>query len=224
MKITASQIEKIEETLLLNGIIYEDIKLELTDHIASEIEFKMTENLIEFEIALKEAFENWQEELKPKTYGFLLGNNYTGAKIYMDRALKFTRNEYKWLFILVIILLVVKAFDFDITFTEEEANSTRIIIKIVLGIVFSITLYARIILKKFKTTFSEIFKKRFNLSIVYFIAFMVGAFPILPSYGNEEGQIIPLYFLMIYMLYTFNNWTLLVRHFKTKKQFEKSLC
>lgn len=224
MKITTSQIAKIEETLIINGIIYEDIKLELTDHIASEIEFKMTENLIDFEMAMKEVFEGWKEQLKPKTYGFFLGVNYTGAKIYMDKALKFTLNEYKWLLILGITLMVVKTFNFDITFTDVNAGSIKIVIKIVLGIIFSLTLYGRMMLKKFKTTFSEIFKRRLNVSIIYFIAFMVGAFPILPSFANQDGQIISLFFVMVYMLYTFNSWTLLARHFKIKKQFEKSLC
>lgn len=224
MKITASQIEKIEETLLLNRIIYEDLKLELTDHIASEIEFKMAVNSMDFDIAMKEVMEGWKEQLKPKTYGFFLGNNYTGAKIYMDKALKFTRNEFKWLLILVIILIVIKAFDFDITFTDQNADSTRIFIKIILALIFSLTLCGRIMLKEFKTTFSEIFKRRLNGCIIYFIAFMIGAFPILPSYANQDGQIISLFFIIIYMLYTFNSWILLARHFKTKKQFEKSLC
>lgn len=31
MKLTTEQIAKIEETLLLNGVIYDDIKLELID-------------------------------------------------------------------------------------------------------------------------------------------------------------------------------------------------
>jgi hypothetical protein len=38
MKLTNQQIETIEETLVLNGVVYDDIKLELVDHIATEIE------------------------------------------------------------------------------------------------------------------------------------------------------------------------------------------
>jgi hypothetical protein len=38
MKLTNQQIETIEETLVLNGVVYDDIKLELIDHIATEIE------------------------------------------------------------------------------------------------------------------------------------------------------------------------------------------
>ena len=38
MKLTQEQIEFIDSILLLNGIKYDDVKLEMMDHIASEIE------------------------------------------------------------------------------------------------------------------------------------------------------------------------------------------
>jgi hypothetical protein len=41
MKLTNQQIAFIDETLVLNGLTYDDIKLEVMDHIASEIEFLM---------------------------------------------------------------------------------------------------------------------------------------------------------------------------------------
>jgi hypothetical protein len=40
MKLTKEQIAKIEETLVLNGLVYDDIKLELIDHIALALEQK----------------------------------------------------------------------------------------------------------------------------------------------------------------------------------------
>ncbi len=46
MKLTTEQITQIEETLVLNGLIYDDIKLEITDHIASEIEVKIVMKMI----------------------------------------------------------------------------------------------------------------------------------------------------------------------------------
>jgi hypothetical protein len=48
--------QTIEETLVLNGVVYDDIKLELVDHIATEIE---SEASIEGKPGcLKEVFEN----------------------------------------------------------------------------------------------------------------------------------------------------------------------
>jgi hypothetical protein len=37
MRLTNQQITTIEQTLVLNGVVYDDIKLELLDHIATEI-------------------------------------------------------------------------------------------------------------------------------------------------------------------------------------------
>jgi hypothetical protein len=39
---TNQQIALIDETLVLNGFTYDDIKLELVDHIATEIESKVS--------------------------------------------------------------------------------------------------------------------------------------------------------------------------------------
>lgn len=226
MKLSTDQIAKIDETLVLNRIIYEDIKLELTDHIASEIEFQMTENAIDFEIAFNEVFENWKEQLKPKTYGVWLGNNYSGAKIFMDRFLKFTVNEYKIGFCLLVIFLIMNELSFNITFTDEGANSTRIVLKTLVCIVFMITVTGRIMLKKhqFKTTFSEIFKRRFYLAIVYFLGFMLGGFPILPSSRDKFSDSFSIFTVIIFMFYNLNNFRLVAKHFKTKKQFENSFA
>ena len=45
MKLTNQQIALIDETLVLNGLIYDDIKLEIMDHIASEIEVLKTQSI-----------------------------------------------------------------------------------------------------------------------------------------------------------------------------------
>jgi hypothetical protein len=45
MKLTTEQIAKIEETLVLIVVVYEDIKFELIDHITSEIKKIYEKNL-----------------------------------------------------------------------------------------------------------------------------------------------------------------------------------
>jgi hypothetical protein len=53
MKLTNQQIETIEETLVLNGVVYDDIKLELIDHIATEIESEASIESKLFETVLR---------------------------------------------------------------------------------------------------------------------------------------------------------------------------
>jgi hypothetical protein len=45
MKLTNQQIAFIDETLVLNSLTYDDIKLEVMDHIASEIEVLKTQSI-----------------------------------------------------------------------------------------------------------------------------------------------------------------------------------
>ncbi len=60
MKLTIEQIAKIDETLVLNGVVYDDIKIELTDHIASDIEEVMINQGVDFKTALINSFDKWE--------------------------------------------------------------------------------------------------------------------------------------------------------------------
>jgi hypothetical protein len=73
MKLTNQQIETIEETLVLNGVVYDDIKLELIDHIATEIESEVESKL--FETVLKEVFDSWKPQLN-QHHKLLLGYGF----------------------------------------------------------------------------------------------------------------------------------------------------
>ena len=41
MKLTAEQIECIDQTLVKKGVKFDDLKMEVLDHIASQIEYEM---------------------------------------------------------------------------------------------------------------------------------------------------------------------------------------
>jgi hypothetical protein len=45
MKLTAPKIALIDETLVLNGLTYDEIKLDVMNHIASEIEVLKTQSI-----------------------------------------------------------------------------------------------------------------------------------------------------------------------------------
>lgn len=83
MKLTAEQIAKINETLFLNGLIYEDIKLEITDHVASEIENQLENNQSNFTEVFDEVFSKWQSELKLTSNWWSSG--FVAPKIVIDK-------------------------------------------------------------------------------------------------------------------------------------------
>jgi hypothetical protein len=90
MKLTAEQIAQIEETLILNGLIYEDIKLEITDHIASEIEEKISKEKSSFEIVFKEVLEKWKPELQPSFSGLI---GFTNPRIMTVKCHKIVKRQ-----------------------------------------------------------------------------------------------------------------------------------
>lgn len=65
MKLSKEQISEIDVILFKVGIKYDDIKIELLDHIASEIEAEMKANQSTFNDVFSQVMERWKTELKP---------------------------------------------------------------------------------------------------------------------------------------------------------------
>jgi hypothetical protein len=65
MKLTTEQIEVINKTLISKGIKYDDLKIEVLDHIASQIEYEMTAGQKAFPEVYNQVFERWNAEFMP---------------------------------------------------------------------------------------------------------------------------------------------------------------
>lgn len=85
MKLTTEQVEDIENILNQKGIKYDDLKFEIVDHIASEIENEMEKSDINFVETTALVFNRWEPEFKP-IMSFLFSKKY--PKIYKDKLLK----------------------------------------------------------------------------------------------------------------------------------------
>jgi hypothetical protein len=106
MKLTTQQIAKIDETLVLNGLIYEDIKLEVTDHIASEIENAIKDNSISFEEAFNQAFENWNDQLQPSS-SFWIGSKNVAPKVVLEKFLSLSKRQYKFALLSAVVFSIL---------------------------------------------------------------------------------------------------------------------
>ena len=76
MKLTTEQIECINQTLIKKGIKFDDLKIEVLDHIASQIEFEMKTTQKTFPDAYNQVFERWNEEFMPTRAYFSLNTYY----------------------------------------------------------------------------------------------------------------------------------------------------
>jgi len=171
MKLSKEQIAKIDETLVLNKVVYDDIKLELTDHIASDIEEIMVNQEISFGVALKEAFEKWRLQLKPRAAGFwtpekrrfLFSERTVEPKLIMDKLEKISKKNFFNIILLSIIITsltfaLVKMYD-----SETVLNAFNEVCKSLCLILIALLLSGRILMFKIKgaTTFGYLFKTEF---------------------------------------------------------------
>lgn len=223
MKLTEPQINQIEETLVLNGLNYDDIKLEVTDHIASEIEALMDENTHSFEENLKLVFEKWAAQLKPTTYGLWLGYAYSGPKMVMDKMADFTKTELKWLSILafssaLIIWLSYKINNVDFLITLGTTLKTIVILAVLTIIYFRITLFK----SKAKTVYSTLFNRRVYVVLLFSIQIALNIFRIVPSNKSIEVMILTLVLLCLFIIYCINSLRFLYKHIQVQKKLSIS--
>jgi hypothetical protein len=224
MKLTAGQIATIEQTLVLNGVVYDDIKLEILDHIASEIEEDPNSDVKTFEIILKEVLEKWKPQLKPATYGLWLGRGYSGPKIIMDKMAAYTKSRLAYILFGSVPLTL-----FTITLLHLFNSETVIDIftKSIRGLylleVFFAALGWGLILKsKKKTTFSYLFKKRSVLIFFQPLLIGIGVFPLGLLQNSLDIQMGFTYFLFALALYFMLDFKLVYNHFKTIKRLSIS--
>jgi hypothetical protein len=89
MKLTIDQLQCIDQTLIKKGIKFDDIKLEMIDHIASEIECEMEENQKPFQESFTQVFERWKPDFELTRAYFSLNTYYPKlAKNRFDNLIK----------------------------------------------------------------------------------------------------------------------------------------
>ena len=132
-KLTAQQITVIEASLMYCGLKYDDLKLEVIDHISLEIESLMEENSLSFEENLKIVFDKWATDLRPSYY-FFTGIRNSYPKIVLDKMKTEAKRQ------LFIGFLVSMAFLFAFVGLTEYYNSQFILYYFQLGVRFLFTI------------------------------------------------------------------------------------
>jgi hypothetical protein len=221
MKLTNQQITTIEETLVLNGVVYDDIKLELVDHIATEIESETISEAKPFDVILKEVFEKWKPQLKPTSHNLLLGYGFSAPKIISD---KFADDKKKEL---IVAGILVSLFTSLILLIGNKFQSFSVLSAIVFalqttsiaGAILMISGRLLVLKSRINTTHLFWFKKSFNLLLLYGLLIGLGCFPILPSNNNTDIKVGGLIVTLIYLFLLYGILKQFYKHF----QFEKKL-
>jgi hypothetical protein len=218
MKLTNQQIAQIEETLILNGLIYEDIKLEITDHIASEIEEKISNEKSSFEIVFKEVLEKWKPELQPSFSGLI---GFTNPRIMTVKCHKIVKRQlFTAITISSLITLSLIVFVRNSSYELVLANFQGVLRSFVLVEFCLVILAWGLIWKsKHQTTYSYLMKKKSFGLILFLFMLAIGIFPVMLNHPDAKIAFVSVFCAITYVLITGIYLQLAYKHF----QFEKKL-
>ncbi|PQJ76874.1 hypothetical protein [Polaribacter glomeratus] len=169
MELTTEQLQKVEDYLNLKDITYIDLRMEVFDHIISDIEVKLVDENVDFETIFYLVTDIWDKHLKQSS-SFYFGVAYTAPKIVIDKAKKYFK---KWFFLIlptyfIPYFIIVKTNTF---FTEIIKNSIHLFFQIVT--VLSFMFFLLLLFKKYKnekkTTYSFILKTQSLNALVGFL-------------------------------------------------------
>lgn len=224
MKLTAKQINQIEETFVLNGIQYEDIKLELTDHIASEIEEKISSQGFSFEVAFHEVFENWQEQLRPAT-SFWINSNKAFPRIILDKWILESKKQFLKSTLLIIALAVLFSLTVKEINNEFFFGTFRDILKVVFITEFIVIAVSKLIIWKSSqsTSFGFIFQNQTKIAALFLLLILgIGLFPLQFVHPDFKIGLAGNFLFICYLVWPIKQIQLAFKHFQFIKKLKLS--
>ncbi len=226
MKLTTEQINTIDATLVLNGLIYDDIKLEVTDHIASEIELKMEENNIPFEDALKTAFENWKEQSRPSSL-FWMGSKKVAPRIVIEKWKSIYRKQYKFSLLSVVVFSIMMTTVTILNPHEHIYNALKLIFASVYFLLCLTIISGLVYIHKLKS--KTIYGNFFQIDSIYLGLHFSKIYTFFNGHGrlyryyNTESFILHFFdwfFDGIFFFMAVYSVMVAIEHFKTVKKYK----
>ncbi len=167
MKLSAEQIECINQNLIKKGVKFDDLKMEVLDHIASQIEYEMTASQKTFPDAYNHVFDNWSDEFKLTRDFFSLKSIY--PKLVHSKLKKQLQREV----IISIIASIPLIISFQLVDSTQEKLEYFRLMKDVMIYTFCTTAAAALLIKfwnlksKATSTYKHLFDSRFKLLIIF---------------------------------------------------------
>jgi hypothetical protein len=178
MKLTAEQLDLIDRYLEQKNLDFLDVKLELKDHLACEIEDLMTKENMDFYEAVKMSLKKWKSSLSTSKNSWIINTRRTFPNIVYHK-LKNTYILINSAFALFIGFALLFTDEFiEINYQLMEVNALKYLLTF-LAIVY-IILFFKINNHALKTTYSFNFKHIMFLNYMfYIILFLIDGFAFL---------------------------------------------
>jgi hypothetical protein len=223
MQLTVEQISTINETLVLNGLVYDDVKMELLDHIASEIEQAMDDKKLQFEDALQTAFSNWEGQLHTST-SFWISGGKSVPKIIIQKSLQMIKRIFLMTFGCGIVIAALVTLLFKSNPQQEVVLILNIILQAagVLGILIVIYFKYRLWQSKQKSTYSFLFNRNGIIQIINLIAIASGLFQFKGYTTFTDYHFMSTLFPIIFLLVPFFYLNVAFQHLRFENKLKSS--
>jgi hypothetical protein len=213
MEITKQQLQRVTHYLNVKGITYIDLRMEIFDHIVSDIEAKMMAENSDFETAFYKVTNTWNKQLR-KESSLYFGLTYSLPKIVLDKAKKVYK---KWFFLSVLVYLIpyILLDHLKITFSQNAKDDLNVFLQILT--VCTLMVFFRLLIIKYKeknkTSFSFILK---TLSWNFFIGFIVLFY--LNFSAQDDLQRLAISFLAAFIFMTYSYFHFYKKHLEAVKK------
>jgi hypothetical protein len=184
MEITPKQIQQVETYLDKKSFDFIDLKVEVLDHMISDIE-SLLDNNYSFENAFKLTVLKWDKHFKD-TSSLYFGVQYQESNIVVKKAIKMFR-PFFFLYLITYTLPVIIFSNFSIVFSKNTSVFLNIFLNSIssLFLVYLVFIIIKVIKSKVKTTY------RFILRTQYFGLFFLVLPLFMGNHFNEERTLIP---------------------------------
>lgn len=183
MELTKEQIHEVEIYLKNKNFDFIDLKIEILDHIISDIE-----NLLLKEDTFEDAFAmtriRWEKHFR-ETSSFYFGLQFSESKIVVKKAIKL----FKPFYFLYLVACILPFIFLQLKTIKVDENTAFSINKILTFVAVIVTVYMAIVIvktiqTKVKTTYRFILKTQYLGVVLLLLAVFVGVF-------NDKGEMYP---------------------------------
>ena len=213
MTLTTEQLQIIENALneKCNFKKFDDVRLEVMDHIASEIEAEMENHLLPFQNAFVNVMMRWNPMILPRTWSRYENVPYIVCKLWKSLDWKFQYSTIPVTALITYLFYVLQ---------EQNYSIYPLLVPIFLiGIGSNVFLLYRKVTNKVKSTLSM-----YSLHRVYYQTFFLAIFLVIniSFFAGDIKSIFPIYYGAIYfsLMMAGKAWVM-NKHLKIENQFLK---
>ncbi|MCF8713657.1 hypothetical protein JM658_02365 [Joostella atrarenae] len=216
MTLNQEQLNTIKYALEKRDLDYVDLKYELLDHIATEIEQIMSKDeSVSFKDASDIAFDKWRIALNDYS-SFWLGIGYSKPKILIDSCVSIVKDlTFKLVgfgvLISLLLFLILKVYPLEVS------DGFASVVGIFQYAIVAILLVLFLIIKRsgFKTSYSFVYNINVVSLVLYYVLFNVG-FGIY-AIKSQDFDFINIFIQVEMLLYPFYAYWMFKKHFNVKK-------